>query len=171
MCVGMLLLYSHVQLRACCSGEPVSCRPNHRRGFAKLYILFEEKKATKKWCMRIRCLQKKKKPKVKGCCIFFSVWDGRTWSIDVNNLGLIFFKFPIKNDLILDSLYSFFSARWLVFADFKSLDSLHWRLLWRFELRSYFTTQHKMLWSFHRVWTVKCLACSFKTIYSELVLT
>lgn len=71
MCVGMLLLYSHVQLCACCSGEPVSCRPNHRRGFAKLYILFEEKKKKKtnkkKRCMRIRCLQK---TKVKGCCHF-----------------------------------------------------------------------------------------------------
>lgn len=32
----------------------------------------------------------------KGLLSFFSFWDGRTWSIDVNNLGFISLKSPLK---------------------------------------------------------------------------
>lgn len=102
-----------------------------------IYTLWEKK--AKKRCMRIRSLQKNKG---EGLLYFlFSVWDGRTWSIDVNNLRLISLNSPLKMIWywihcvnFLTALVGFcfipkFRFFWLTFPTC----TLHWRLLLRFD--------------------------------------
>lgn len=90
MFVGMLLLYSrHVIV----NGEPVSCKPPQ-----KVVGLQQKKKKNINYPVKIYKYVRSKCLMGKNCCnIFVSLQlDESIWSIDVNKLELICFKYPLK---------------------------------------------------------------------------